>query len=1034
MRPNKILAIGDIHIFNHKRFDEHRHVFKNLYTLIDQEKPEVIVIGGDVIDSKLRLSPEQVQLCRDFLQELAARAPIVMIPGNHDTNLANKERLDSLTPIVYSLLDDTNHPIFYFKHSGLYNAVNMRWAVWSCIDDQRNPFEPNYNKNEFVIGLYHGVVSGATTDDNFKLSGGVEVSEFDNCDMVILADIHKQQSFRNGEINYTGSLIQVNVTESPNGSCLIYTDNGKNYDVEVKRIQNDYSTLTLIADEKFLPSTILPTQKVRMKFDTEKMTRSQAMESAKNLKSIFKVPIIIAPIVKKKDKSVIKVDDRTNEINSNNVIDYFKDFVEKAKDRLDIKDIAIDLPKLLKFEKDFSKGEVKDFEFGDYSVYKVVMNNFLSFGPQDTIIEDFSNDGLLGIVGENRVGKSSIIKAIQFCLFYEMPNNVSAFKMINKYNRTKPAVVEVCFTKAGKSYKVKRTLSPNKKGTGVEVTLYFGEIDANGKEINNLTKESRPYTETEIRKYLGINETFEMLSVFSAQKRQTEFIDCKNAERLKLVNKFLGLQNFELKEENVLAALKEKNAVYNNLMKQFDNESNLSTMQASLKKNEVLLKISVNDEKEIRSEQEELEDMYREIITMYNFNLKNAQRKIDEPVMIKRKIDDLNAEKKEYEGLININIESSKRIKEEADELAEEFKTEFKAEFNSWKSDYTDINDLKGKIAVLDHEIKKAQEQSTMTECASCGKNFTPDDKEKVLVRLEGMRGERKTLQDVVKKKEDAISDAKFYVSKIKEVYKKSSDLISVENNRLLSGIKDITIEIANLQLAMNEYDNVQEAKEVILMLKPKVDEYNSEKKELSDKLSDIQYKIGVYQSAIKELNKGIDERKKKAKLLENIEDEIRLLKAYRKIVNKDGLPLYILQSKIDEINEKVNLVVSQVFDFKLDFSIDDAKGELKIQYNYDEPEGNDIGLASGSETFVINVCIKVGLSQISNLPKIDSFFIDEGYDSLDAKAIEKLPALFEMLTNYYKNVVTISHMDIIKDMCTHQIKLEMKNKYTAIV
>ena len=167
-------------------------------------------------------------------------------------------------------------------------------------------------------------------------------------------------------------------------------------------------------------------------------------------------------------------------------------------------------------------------------------------------------------------------------------------------------------------------------------------------------------------------------------------------------------------------------------------------------------------------------------------------------------------------------------------------------------------------------------------------------------------------------------------------------------------------------------------------------------------------------------------------KVLHELEGEIRLLKAYRKIVSKDGLPLYILNSKIAEINEKVNLVVSQVFDFEIDFSIDDDKGELKIQFSYpDEPDGNDIGLASGSETFIINVCIKVGLSQISSLPKIDSFFIDEGYDSLDAKTIEKLPALFSMLTNYYKNVVTISHMEIVKDMCSSQIRLEKKGKYT---
>ena len=217
--------------------------------------------------------------------------------------------------------------------------------------------------------------------------------------------------------------------------------------------------------------------------------------------------------------------------------------------------------------------------------------------------------------------------------------------------------------------------------------------------------------------------------------------------------------------------------------------------------------------------------------------------------------------------------------------------------------------------------------------------------------------------------------------------------------------------------------------------MKEKIDEYNKLKIEYSKTISEAQIQIGSYTSKIKELENKIKIYNERVVLLTCLENEIRLLKAYRKIVNKDGLPLYILQNKIEEINEKVNLVVSQVFDFKLVFSIDEEKGELKIQFSYeDETEGNDIGLASGSETFVINICIKVALSQISNLPKIDSFFIDEGYDSLDYKTIERLPALFNMLTNYYKNVITISHMDTVKDMCRHQIKLEKLGKYTEIV
>ena len=624
---------------------------------------------------------------------------------------------------------------------------------------------------------------------------------------------------------------------------------------------------------------------------------------------------------------------------------------------------------------------------------------------------------------------------MQFALFDEMPNNSTLIKMINKYNRTQPASVEVYIKKENRTYKIKRVITPNKKGTSVDSNLQFLELDDFEIEINNLTKESRPYTETEIHKFLGINETFEMLSVFSAQKRQTEFIDCKNAERLKLVNKFLGLHSFELKEQNVLSALKDRNAVYTNLMKQFDNEVDVESLKNDLKKIEVLLKILLEDEKEIKTEQVEIEYLYKDIITLYNVNLKTSQKRIEEPVALKRKIDDLNAEEIETLQLIEDKRKQGTKVEAEILELEKCFEAKHGLSILSWKSDYTEINELKSKVAVLEHEIIKSRKQVEMTLCNTCGKDFTEEDRDKVLSKIDVWISEKKEYNKVIVSRETEIINTKEEIKIVKELSVKLDNLINRDINRYKNSIKDIKIEIANMQLEMSEYESVQDAKTIVSMLKDKIDEYNNEKKVLSDKLSDVQHKLGNYKSNIKNLTSRIDDRKKKASQLSIIEEELRLLKAYRKIVNKDGLPLYILQSKMDEINDKVNLVVSQVFDFKLNFSIDEQKGELKIQFNYDdELEGNDIGLASGSETFVINVCIKVGLSQISSLPKIDSFFIDEGYDSLDAKTIERLPALFNMLSNYYKNVITISHMEIIKDMCLHQIKLIRKNKHTYIM
>lgn len=1029
-RPKKLMALADVHIFNHKRFDEHTHVFKNLYRLIERERPELIVLVGDIIDSKLRLGPEQISLCRDFLLSLSGYAPIIMIPGNHDAQLNNKGRMDSLSPIVGSLKGNTVNEIEYITSSGIYNRFGMDWAIWSCLEDQSCPFPDTYVKERYTVGLYHGVVSGAMTDDGFALSGGIELSEFDRCDLVLCGDIHKVQSFRNGEIGYTGSLIQVNVSEEPHGSCIVCDRSGDGYEMRIERIRNDYSTVNFELGSE-VPA-VLPTQKIRMRFDTETVTKSQAMEAAKRLRLEHDVRVDVVPYVKRRDRSIVMKEDES-EVHVANINDYFVEFIEKARERLDIKDFDGDVKTLSEYEKEFSKGEVKEFEAGDYAAYKLVINNVLSFGPYDTHV-DLEKDGLVGIVGKNRSGKTNICKSLQFVLFNEIPNNSSAIKLINKYNRNKPGYVEVYLRKANRNYKIRRTLTPNKKGTGVDVALQFFEIDEDGNDLIDLTKESRPYTDAEIRRYLGINETFEMLSVFSAQKRQTEFIDCKNAQRLQLVNKFLGLQGFEMREEGVMNVLKEKNAAYNALMKNSDNSTDIEVLLNELNKTEVLLKLVLNEEEEMEKELDELSETYGDIVTVYNVNLRNSSKKIEEPVVLMRRIDDLESERVENLTTIEKNVEKSKEIYGRFVSAKEQFEYKHTVSYSLWKPDYKQVDDMKGKLAVIHHELAKARKQLSMEVCASCGKEFSDTERDVVSGTIRLFEEQKKEINDEIVSRETLINEVKDEVRDIKDTLSSHDVLISRDNVRFESCNRDISVEVEKIRREISEYDGVQDALKTVNLLRPKVEEYNSDKRKLSDRMSEGKYKIGNYRSRIKELSKRIEETRKRKDVLLSMEDEIRLLKAYRKIVSKDGLPLYILQSKIGKINERVNIVVGQVFDFKLEFSIDQEKGELKIQFAYDdETEPNDIGLASGSENFVINICIKVGLSQISTLPRIDSFFIDEGYDSLDESTIERLPALFGMLTGYYKNVITISHMDVIKDMCNHQIMVQRQNRYSYI-
>ena len=131
----KIFHLSDIHIRLFKRHDEYRECFQTVYNQLRQEDTtdSVIVVAGDVLHAKTDMSPEMVVLATEFLKNLADIAPTFIIAGNHDLNLSNMNRLDSLTPLVNSI----NHPnLWYLKHSGIYTVADTDFAVYSILDEK----------------------------------------------------------------------------------------------------------------------------------------------------------------------------------------------------------------------------------------------------------------------------------------------------------------------------------------------------------------------------------------------------------------------------------------------------------------------------------------------------------------------------------------------------------------------------------------------------------------------------------------------------------------------------------------------------------------------------------------------------------------------------------------------------------------------------------------------------------------------------------------------------------------------------------
>src|ERR1019366_8836235 len=153
--------------------------------------------------------------------------------------------------------------------------------------------------------------------------------------------------------------------------------------------------------------------------------------------------------------------------------------------------------------------------------------------------------GLVGLFAENRTGKSSVLESIVFALFNKSVK--SATSLSNLINDQTPegtkAYVQVKLLINGARWRIRRSIIPTATGAKIKLDV-FETVD--GREVPR-HDESRSKTDAGVlRKLLGDEKIF-LTTVLSDLSNSTEFVDSKNAERLDLIIKFLGITIYDQK-------------------------------------------------------------------------------------------------------------------------------------------------------------------------------------------------------------------------------------------------------------------------------------------------------------------------------------------------------------------------------------------------------------------------------------------------------------------------------------------------------
>ena len=1032
-----ILHVADIHIRNFKRHKEYRQVFRKLYKEAKSlPKHSLIYVAGDIVHTKTDISPELVELTSEFFRKLADIRPTIVITGNHDANLNNSSRLDALSPII----DNLAHPnLHYLKNSGIYRVCNIDFIVMSVFDDPKDFPDASSAKN-IKIGLHHGPVHNSVTDIGYVVNNeSLKQSVFTGCDLVLLGDIHKRQYLDKGKtIAYAGSLIQQNFGETfENHGYMTWDMNtlkGKFHD-----IINDYGYYTVNMINGVLPNIDNIPKYPRLRIKTTNTTQAEVKQAIVEIRKKSKVQDVIIiktdrlANISNNSKSAIEITKDIRDSNYQNEL--ISDYLERNYD-LDsellnrVRKINRSLNSLLP--------DVEISRNVNWKPKTFTFSNMFSYGENNKI--NFQNmNGTVGIFAPNHAGKSAILDALAYCLFDKCSRTKSASEVMNttKMNFSCNFNFEI----DGIDYFIERRAKKSHTGH-VRVDVDFWMIDEAGEKVS-LNGEQRVYTNRNIRGYLGYYEDF-VLTALSLQNNNTGFIDKSQVEKKDLLAQFLDITVFEELYRVANEEIKEVEV----LLKQFkDLDFSTQLIDSEEKLAEYKLEYAA-----IEKTKESLDKSRKKLNTKIleqNSNL----IKLDA-------IDDIK-NLKQTKQQIGKNIKDVESRLEKYDKYYSENTPRLRElSILEKKYDLDDINDRVKKLRMSRTELASVKSELNTLKIKVNHKL----DKLKAIGQFDPNCDFCKSTPFVQSafKIENELQQDKIAVNKLLERQSKVDSLITIlepvelENSTLAtlnsehiklskyqaeiklkrvqrrSELRDKNRDLVAIDKQIAKYYKNEENIRNNIKTQKKIDALNTKLEEVSDEQSNNSKNLQQAYSNISVANKTIEAINSSVEQAHDLEEKYKAYEYYLNAIQRNGVPYELVSNILPYIQEEVNTILSQIVDFTLEFDVDGKN--INTQISYGDNKKWPLELTSGMEKFISSLAIRVGLINVSNLPRPNFLAIDEGFGNLDTNNLNSIFMLFDYLKTEFEYIMVISHIDIMRDITDNLLEINKSAGLSKVV
>lgn len=258
----KIIHLSDLHlgkrVNEYSMLEDQAHILTEIVKIIDEEKPQAVIIAGDVYDKSVP-SAEAVELFDSFLCRLAKRKlQVFVISGNHDSaeRIAFGGRLMDASGVhmspVYSgtvepiVLEDEYGKIAFYMLPFIKPAEVRRFYPQETIESHSDAIKTAIEKMQVDASIRnvivaHQFVTGAVRSDSEDISVGgtdnVDASVFEVFDYAALGHIHGPQRAGSEKIRYCGTPLKYSLSEEKHRKSLTVAELKEKGELSLREVE-----------------------------------------------------------------------------------------------------------------------------------------------------------------------------------------------------------------------------------------------------------------------------------------------------------------------------------------------------------------------------------------------------------------------------------------------------------------------------------------------------------------------------------------------------------------------------------------------------------------------------------------------------------------------------------------------------------------------------------------------------------------------------------------------------------------------------